>query len=213
MPKLTWPAPERNKQPILEALQRVLPATGSLLEVASGTGQHAAHFAKHLPRWTIQPTDVDAENLDSIRCWVKESALPNLRAPVKLDALEPEWSVPTPTAVYNANMIHIAPWAAAEGMVRGASRVLPPFGLLIVYGPFRIAGRHTAPSNESFDESLRQRDARLGVRDLEALVELAEARSLRLLKLVPMPANNHTVVFVRLDTPKSDPPNRGSAAF
>jgi hypothetical protein len=195
--KLTWPAPERNKQPILQVLQRILPPSGSLLEIASGTGQHAAYFARHLPRFIVQPSDANAENLESILAWVKESALPNLCAPMRIDALDTDWRVKPPTAIFNANMIHIAPWKAAEGLVRGAARYLPVGGLLIVYGPFRIAGKHTAPSNETFDESLRQRDARLGVRDLEAVIEMAEVRGLAFRRCVPMPANNHTLVLVR----------------
>jgi SAM-dependent methyltransferase len=195
--KLSWGAPERNKQPILEALQRVLPPSGTLLEIASGTGQHAVYFAEHLAGWTIQPTDFEPENLESITAWVRDSKLANLREPVRLDVTEPDWHVEAATAIFCANMIHIAPWQAAEGLVRGAGRLLPPGGSLVVYGPFRIDGQHTAPSNQSFDESLRQRDARFGVRDLEALVELAEGHGLVFRERIPMPANNQTIVFVR----------------
>jgi SAM-dependent methyltransferase len=195
--KLTWPAPERNKQPILEVLQRVLPPSGTLLEVASGTGQHAVHFARNLTRWTIQPSDIDVDNLASIRAWAKESALANLRAPVRIDALDPEWCVKSATAVFNANMIHISPWKTAEGLLRGAGRVLVPGGVFVLYGPFRIAGKHTAPSNEAFDESLSQRDGRLGVRDIEAVIEMAEGRGLAFRRCIPMPANNHALVLIR----------------
>lgn len=201
MTKLSWGAPERNKQPILEVLQRALPASGTLLEIASGTGQHAVHFARHLAGWTIQPTDCEPENLDSITAWVRDSALPNLREPVRLDVTETDWRVEAPTAIFNANMIHIAPWETATGLVRGAQRLLPPGGLLVVYGPFRIDGQHTAASNQAFDESLRERDARYGVRDLEALVALAESAGLSLRERVPMPANNQTLIFTRSDVP------------
>jgi SAM-dependent methyltransferase len=197
MIKLTWPAPERNKQPILDVLSRVLPPAGTLLELASGTGQHAAYFARHLPSWTIQPSDVEPENLASIRAWVSEADLPNLRQPVRIDVLDDDWQLPTMDAVYSANLIHIAPWQATVGLVRGAARQLAPVGKLVIYGPFRIGGQHTAPSNESFDASLRERDARFGVRDLEAVLALAAESDLHLLERIEMPANNQTLVLAR----------------
>jgi hypothetical protein len=197
MTKLTWPAAERNKQPILNVLSRVLPADGTLLEVASGTGQHAVYFARHLPSWTIQPSDVDPANLASIGAWVSEAELPNLRPPVRIDVLDDDWQLPPVDAIYNANLIHIAPWQAAVGLVRGAARQLTPAGRLVVYGPFRIGGQHTAPSNESFDASLRERDARFGVRDLEAVLALAAESGLHLLERIEMPANNQTLVLAR----------------
>lgn len=193
--KLTWPAPERNKQPILEVLQRTLGASGELLEVASGTGQHAEHFARHLPTWSITPSDLEPDNLASITARVAESALPNLREPLRIDAAGLDWHAGSFDVVYNANLIHIAPWEAAVGLVSGAARHLRESGLLIIYGPFRIEGRHTAPSNESFDADLKQRDARWGVRDLEALIALAEERGFSFQQRIAMPANNQTVVF------------------
>ncbi len=198
MPKLTWPAPERNQQPISEVLTRVLEESGTLLEIASGTGQHAVYFARRMTRWIIQPSDVAAENLDSIRAWVRESALPNLREPVRIDVLAPDWIALSPSAIFNANMIHIAPWEAAIGLVSGSARLLGSGGKLVIYGPFRVGGRHTAPSNEDFDRSLRERDPRFGVRDLEALVELAERFGFNLQERVTMPANNSTLVFAKL---------------
>jgi SAM-dependent methyltransferase len=197
MTKLTWAAPERNKQPILDVLQRVLPPSGTLLEVASGTGQHAAHFARHLASWTIQPSDVEPENLASIRAWVSEARLPNLLDPRRIDVLDEDWQISAVTAIFNANLIHIAPWQAAEGLLRGAARHLEPGGKLVVYGPFRIDGQHTAASNETFDASLRDRDARFGVRDLEAVLALAEDHGLHLAERVAMPANNQTLVLAR----------------
>lgn len=197
MTKLTWPAPERNKQPILNVLQRVLPPSGTLLELASGTGQHAAHFARHLASWTIQPSDVEPENLASIRAWVNEAGLPNLLNPQRIDVLDDDWQIAEMTAIFNANLIHIAPWQAAVGLMRGAARHLEPGGKLIVYGPFRIEGQHTAPSNETFDASLRDRDARFGVRDLEAVLALAEDNGLHLVERLAMPANNQTLVLSR----------------
>lgn len=199
MTKLIWGAPERNKQPILAVLQRVLPASGTLLEVASGTGQHAVHFAQHLPGWTIQPSDLDPVNLASIESWRAEAALPNLQRPIALDVCDEDWGVGSQAAIYSANLIHIAPWEAALGLLRGAARHLLPGAQLIVYGPFRIGGQHTAPSNQAFDESLRERDPRFGVRDLEATQTLAAQHGLELQERVEMPANNQSLVFRRVD--------------
>ncbi len=197
MSKLSWAAPERNKEPILAVLERVLPSTGTLLEVASGTGQHAVHFAQHLPGWSIQPTDVDPENLASIKAWALEAALPNLREPLRLDVSDDDWHVDPLSAIFNANLIHIAPWETALALVRGAARHLLPGGLFIVYGPFRIGGQHTAPSNQTFDSSLRERDPRYGVRDLEAVLSVAQQHGLTLKERLEMPANNQTLVLSR----------------
>lgn len=195
MTKLSWGAPERNKQPILEVLQRALPAAGTLLELASGTGQHAVYFAQHLPGWTIQPSDVEPENLASIAAYRLEADLPNLREPVRLDVADATW--PTASAVFNANLIHIAPWQAALDLLRGAARQLAPGHKLVLYGPFKIGGAHTAPSNQSFDDSLRARDPSWGVRDLEAVVSVAAGHGLLLEERVEMPANNQTLIFTR----------------
>ena len=195
MTKLTWPAPERNKQPILTVLERVLPPSGTLLELASGTGQHAAYFAQQLPRWTFQPSDADPANVASIRAWVSEAALPNLQQPLTIDVCDADWGLGPVEAIYNANLVHIAPWEAAVGLVRGAARQLLPAGLLVIYGPFRVGGQHTAPSNQSFDESLRERDPRFGVRDLEAVLSLAHEHGLELQERIDMPANNQTLVL------------------
>jgi len=193
--KLSWAAPERNKRPILEVLERLLPASGTLLEVASGTGQHAAHFAQHLPRWTIQPSDVAPVNVVSIQAWVRDAGLPNLREPLQLDVNDADWPVAPLPAIFNANLIHIAPWEVAVGLVSGAARHLLPGGLLVMYGPFRVGGEHTAASNQTFDDSLRERDPRFGVRDLEAVVALAAPHGLELQERIEMPANNQTLVF------------------
>jgi hypothetical protein len=193
--KLTWPAAERNKQPILSVLERVLPRAGTLLEVASGTGQHATHFAAHLPTWTIQPSDVDEANLSSIRAWAAEAALPNLQAPLSIDVCADDWHVAPVDALYNANMIHIAPWEVALGLLRGAARHVRRSGVLVMYGPFRIGGAHTAPSNQAFDQDLKQRDPRFGVRDLEAVVSAAEGCGFSLQERAEMPANNQLLVF------------------
>jgi hypothetical protein len=195
--KQSWPAPERNKQPIFEVLQRVLPPGGTLLEVSSGSGQHAAYFAAQFPALVWQPSDVDDDNIASIRGWVDEVALPNLRAPLKLDVCAAEWGVGTLEAIFNANMIHIAPWECCVGLIAGAGRHLAPGGVLVMYGPFRIGGAHTAPSNAEFDQSLKARDARWGVRDVEAVVALADAAGMQFEQRVAMPANNQTLVFRR----------------
>jgi hypothetical protein len=195
--KLTWGAPDRNKQPILAVLQKVLPPAGTLLEVASGTGQHAVHFAQQLPGWTIQPSDVDADNLVSIEAWADEAALPNLRRPISLDVGNDDWNVAPVDAIFNANLIHIAPWQVALDLVSGTERHLLPGGLLIIYGPFRVGGQHTAPSNQAFDDSLRQRDQSFGVRDLEAVVSLAQQHHLTLQERIEMPANNQMLVSSR----------------
>jgi SAM-dependent methyltransferase len=197
MLKLTWPAPERNKQPILEVLKRVLPASGTLLEISSGTGQHAEHFARELSAWIVEPSEYAADQLASIEARVVDAGLPNLRAPRQIDVRDSDWKVGTVDAIFNANLIHIAPWDAAVGLTRGAARHLRAGGLLVVYGPFRVGGSHTAPSNQAFDADLRRRDPSFGVRDLEAFVELAAALGLSLQERVAMPANNLTLVFAR----------------
>jgi SAM-dependent methyltransferase len=197
MIKTSWEAPERNKGPILEVLSRVLPRSGTLLELASGTGQHAVHFARSLPGLRFVPSDIDPENLASIAAWRREANLPNLEPPRAIDVTAPSWDVGAVEAIYNANLIHIAPWAAAVGLFEGIERHLVPGGVAVVYGPFRIGGEHTAPSNAAFDQSLRARNASWGVRDLEAVVELAARAGAALSERVPMPANNQALVFVR----------------
>ncbi|MET0340480.1 MAG: DUF938 domain-containing protein [Polyangiales bacterium] len=194
--KVCWPWPERNKGPILEVLREVLPARGVLLEIASGSGQHAAHFAAHLPGLTIQPSDFDPALVESIRAYQQEAG-PNLRPPVRLDVEESDWGVGTVDAIFCANLIHIAPWSCCEGLLAGAGRHLAQPGVLVLYGPYRIDGAHTAESNAAFDASLRGRDPRWGVRDLEEVVRTAEGAGLTLHKRVAMPANNQCVVFAR----------------
>jgi SAM-dependent methyltransferase len=195
--KATWPAPERNKGPILEVLQRLLPQRGALLEIASGSGQHAVHFARHLPGWTWQATDCDPANLASIEAHRLEADCARLLPARELDVRAADWDVGSFDAVFNANMIHITPWACCVGLIRGVEKHLRPEGLFILYGPFRIAGQHTAPSNASFDAGLKQQDPTWGVRDVEAVSALAQASDLAFTELIPMPANNHCLVFTR----------------
>jgi hypothetical protein len=195
--KLTWPAPERNKQPIFTVLQRVLPDSGgTMLELASGTGQHAAFFAEHLPDWTFQPSEVDPANLASISARVREASLPNLREPLSIDVSDEDWPIGRIEAIYNANLVHIAPWDVAVALLRGAGRHLRRGGMLTIYGPFRIGGLHTAPSNQAFDEDLKRRDPTFGVRDLEAVLQVAQQHGLSLQERIEMPANNQFLVLV-----------------
>ena len=215
---------ERNKGPILEVLKRVLPERGLVLEIGSGTGRHAAHFAPLLPGITWQPSDRDPDSFPSIDAWAQEATgeaarpgvppdnirPPNLRPPIVLDVTEEVWPIEQeagrtggPTgkqqvvAVFSANMIHIAPWDCCLGLLAGAGRIFTTAGVLILYGPFKRHGQHTAPSNESFDQSLRARDPSWGVRDLDAVADGAAARGLDLAKTVAMPVNNLIAVFRR----------------
>ncbi len=191
------PAAERNKEPILTVLRRVLPESGLVLEIASGTGQHVVHFAGALPGLTWQPSDPDPQMRASIAAWLADAGLPNLQPPLDLDVLADEWSIERADAVVCINMIHIAPWAATLHLMAGASRLLPLQGVLVVYGPFRRFSRHTAPSNETFDAQLRRSDPEWGVRDLEAVTDVAEQNGLVLEEVIEMPANNLSVVLRR----------------
>ena len=190
--RLFAPAASRNRDPILDVLRRVLPADGLVLEVASGTGEHVSHFAAALPGLTFQPSDPDPIRRQSIDAWA--SGLANVHPALAFDASVDAWPAGL-AAVLCFNMIHIAPWEAAEGLVRGAGSAMERGGLLVLYGPFRRNGRHTADSNAAFDESLRSRDPRWGVRDLEAVDALAGRAGLASSEVVEMPANNLTVIY------------------
>ena len=188
-------ATERNREPILEVLRRTLPARGLVLEIASGTGQHAAFFACALPDLRWQPSDASAAHLDSIRAWSAASGADNIAPAVLLDVERQPWPVSHVDAVVNINMIHIAPWSATEALFEGAARILAPHGVLFLYGPFKRDGQHTAESNQRFDERLRAEDPRWGVRDLADVERVAKAAGFRLAEVVPMPANNLSLVF------------------
>jgi hypothetical protein len=190
-------AAERNKQPIADVLARVLPRGGLVLEVASGTGQHAEHFARALPSLTWQPSDADAEMLPALAARVQRAALPNLRLPLRFDVHDSAPPLETVAAVVCANMIHIAPWSACVALLGHAQRLLAAGAPLVLYGPFKRAGQHTAPSNAAFDADLRRRNPEWGVRDLDDVVALASGHSLELGEVVAMPANNLTVVLTR----------------
>ena len=189
------PAADRNRQPILEVLRRVLPNEGRVLEIASGTGQHAHFFAQSLPGLSWQPTDLSSQALDSIAAWVEDAPLPNLAMPLRLDVCELPWPVLDLDAVLCINMIHISPWKATEDLFRGAEKCLKNDGVLVTYGPYRIAGAHTAPSNAAFDQQLRSRNPNWGVRDLDELRPLAAQHGFTLSERVQMPANNMTLVW------------------
>jgi hypothetical protein len=194
-PRRHAPAAERNRGPIAAVLARVLPSEGTILEVASGTGQHVAHFAAELPSLKWQPSERDAEAFPSIAAWTE--GLANVKPPLRIDVSEDPWPVGAVDALFNANLIHISPWEVCRGLLRGASRHLVPGGVLVLYGPYCIGGVHTAPSNAAFDLDLRSRDPSWGVRDLEAVVAAARANGLALVERVEMPANNQTLVFQR----------------
>jgi hypothetical protein len=188
-------AAERNKAPILQVLQRFLPREGLVLEIASGTGQHVVHFAAALPNLTWQPTDPDAEARRSICAWIATSALGNVRRPVELDVRVQPWPVQECHALVCINMIHISPWTATTALFAGAEQTVADSGIIYLYGPYRVQGRHTAPSNEAFDRSLRAQDAAWGVRDLDEVLHVAKAHAFDLIETVSMPANNLSVVL------------------
>jgi SAM-dependent methyltransferase len=190
------PAAARNREPILDVLRAHLPASGTALEIASGSGEHAVAFAAAFPTLVWQPSDPDPANRASIAAWIAAAGTPNLLPPIDLDATAEIWPLATADAVVCINMIHIAPWAACLGLLRGAARLLAPGGLLYLYGPFKRDGAHTAPSNAAFDESLRARDPAWGVRDLDEVREAAEGFAPP--TVVAMPANNLSVLFRRV---------------
>jgi len=192
------PSVARNKDAIAAVLARYLPSSGLVLEIASGSGEHAVHFASTFPALVFQPTDPSEEARASIAAWRQEAALPNMRAPLALDVTAAPWPINYADAVTCINMIHIAPWEATLGLVAGAARIIPPGGLLFLYGPYKRAGQHTAPSNADFDASLRERDARWGVRDLETVAAEATAMGFAAPMIEAMPANNLSLIFRRL---------------
>ena len=189
------PSTLRNREPILAVLRRVLPATGLVLEVASGSGEHAVYFASQLPDLVWQPSELDADNRASIVAWTAESGAANVRAPLALDVTDESWPIARADALVNINMVHIAPWAACEGLMRGAGRLLAPGAPLYLYGPFHRGGRPTAASNEAFDRGLRAQNPAWGVRHLEAVTEEAARNGLALDEIVEMPSNNFSLVF------------------
>ena len=191
------PSAERNKGPILDVLARVLPARGVVLEVASGTGQHVIHFARALSGLTWQPSDPDPELCESIAQRVGEDKLANINPPIELDVTRLPWSLQTADAMVCINMIHVAPWSATLALFEGAKTLLPPQHVLFLYGPYRRYGRHTSESNAQFDSDLRAHDPEWGLRDLEAVSDVAGRAGFVLAEIVDMPANNFSLVFKR----------------
>ena len=195
--RLHSPAAERNQGPILAELQRLLPPRGLMLEIASGTGQHAAHFAAGLPGWQWQPSDPEPRARDSTAAWCGDLA--TVRPPLALDVRAEPWTgVPARVdAVFCANLIHIAPWASCGALMRGAARLLAPHGLLITYGPYLEDGVPTAPGNLAFDADLRARDPAWGLRRVADVALQAQAAGLQLRERVAMPANNLLLAWAR----------------
>ncbi|MFN3287630.1 MAG: DUF938 domain-containing protein [Sphingomonadaceae bacterium] len=196
-------AAERNKEPILSVLRTALPPRGLVLEVASGTGQHVAHLAQALPHLLFQPSDPLYANHASIRAWTE--GLVNVRPPLAIDVEDEVWGVSAADAILAINLIHIAPWSACLGLLAGAARLLPPDGLLYLYGPFAEAGMHISASNAAFDRSLRERDPAWGVRDLVDVADAARAAGFRVERVEPMPANNRSLLLRRAVAAEIDP--------
>ena len=205
------PATGRNRDAIAAVLQRVLPKTGLVVEIGAGSGEHAAYFAPRFPGLTWQPTEPDADGRASIKAWAEAANVPNLRPPLDLDVTRAVWPVTEADAVFCANMIHISPWQCCLGLMAGAGRILTPrgedgetpdrdqkkAGVLVLYGPFKRDGEHTAPSNADFDAGLKSRDPAWGVRDLSEVTEAALDNGLALEQTVDMPANNLMAIFRR----------------
>jgi tRNA G26 N,N-dimethylase Trm1 len=189
------PATERNRDAIIAVLERVLPNSGTVLEIASGTGEHVVAFARAFPSVVWQPSDPDPSALASIEAWRAEAALPNLSAAVHIDAAADTWCVAKADAILCINMIHISPWIAALGLFAGAARTLDTGGILLLYGPYLRAGIDTAPSNMAFDRSLRERNPEWGLRSVETVVAHAAKQALALEDITEMPANNLTLIF------------------
>jgi hypothetical protein len=192
------PATERNRDSILAVLRDELPSSGLVLEVASGSGQHVVHFAAALPALDWQPSDPDPAALASIESWRQEAGLPNVRPPLRLDA-SADWPVERADAILCVNMFHISPWEATLGLMKGAGAVLPPGGLLYLYGPYLRENVETAPSNLAFDASLKARDPQWGLRRVEDVIAAAAHEGLVFRRLLEMPANNLSLIFRRRD--------------
>ena len=191
------PATLRNRDAILEVLRSVLPASGLVVEVASGTGEHVVHFAHDLTRLEWQPSDPSPHARRSILAWAETAALTNLCAPLDIDAAAESWGIDLAAAIICINMTHISPWASTVGLMREAGRVLTSGAPVYLYGPFRRTGRILEPSNEAFDHDLRMQDPRWGLRDLDDVIRCAADHGLSLASVIDMPANNLSVVFMK----------------
>lgn len=195
------PATQRNRESILEILSEVLPAQSNILEIASGTGEHAVFLADKLESCRWIPSDVNSGACSSIVAWKNTCAVDNLELPLLIDVTQDNWQQQVANlginAIVNINMVHIAPWSAYLGLIEGAAQILPDTGILYLYGPYKRNGEHTAPSNASFDLTLRDRNPLWGVRDLEEVIATAATRNLKLKQIREMPANNLSVIFSR----------------
>lgn len=191
----TAPSAERNRQPILEVLARALPPRGLVLEIGSGTGQHVAHFAQALPALTFQPSEMDVERHASIAAWAAAGKLSNVEPPLAFDVTKRPWPVSAADAIVCINVIHISPWEATLALMAGAGAILSAGGVLVTYGPYKRGGAHTSQSNQAFDASLRARNPLWGVRDVDTVAQVAGSEGLALEEIVPMPANNFTLVW------------------
>ena len=196
--KRSAPAALRNREPIAEVLGDWLPTSGLVLEIASGTGEHVAYFARAFPSLDWQPSDVEPVALASIESWRREANVANLRSPVELDASSHDWPIASADAVLSINMVHISPWASALGLIAGSARILPSGGALILYGPWTKGGVETAPSNLAFDADLKRRNPEWGLRLVEDFAAAAEKAGLALQDQREMPANNRMLLLRKL---------------
>lgn len=189
------PAAQRNRDPILNVLRRTLPESGLVLEIASGSGEHIVHFAANLPGLVFQPSDPKPEALASIAAWIEAAGVSNVRPPIRLETHQPFWPIANAAAIVCINMVHISPWEATVGLITGAAAILPPGAPLYLYGPYLRRNVATAPSNEAFDRSLRERNPAWGLRALEDVAAVAAASGFSAPEITEMPANNLSVAF------------------
>jgi len=195
--KLSSPSALRNRGPIAELLRHILPDSGTVLEIASGSGEHVIHFARLFPNLVWQPSDPSPEARASVQDWVKSESLANVLPPLDVDASAEIWPIAAADAMIAINMVHISPWTATQGLLGGAGKLLPSGGVLVLYGPYRCQGQPLVPSNADFDASLRARNPEWGIRLLEDVESLAKKSGLTLTSVTEMPANNLGVVFTR----------------
>ena len=199
MTKRHAPATSRNREPILKVLKQHLPSKGNILEIASGTGEHGVFFAPYFSPQQWIPSDQDPECLASIKSWRRDCSTDNLQSPLTIDVMKENWHQSLTSqnirSLICINMIHISPWEACVGLIKGTSQILPSDGVLYLYGPYKVNNQHTAISNEQFDESLRLRNPLWGIRDLESVAKLAQENDLHLKEKIAMPANNFSLIF------------------
>jgi hypothetical protein len=194
------PTTVRNRDFILDVLRAVLPAGGVILEIASGSGEHVVHFARNFPSLVFQPSDPDPDALLSVAAWVEATHVTNVRAPIVLDASHPFWPIASADGIICINMVHISPWGATLGLIKGAAAILPPASPFYLYGPYKREGFAAAPSNQAFDRSLRDRNPTWGLRDLETVAAIAQSVGFSVPVITEMPANNLSVVFRRMSS-------------